>query len=133
MALRIILLFTIIPLVELYLLIQIGKYLGALPTIMMVFITGIAGGLLARSQGLSIYRNIRRDLQSGIIPTEDLLDGLFILIAGALLIAPGLITDIAGLLIMIPAFRRWLKKQLAKKFHQWFKTRTFHFYSQDHK
>jgi UPF0716 protein FxsA len=107
--------------------------LGALPTIVIVFITGIAGGLLARSQGLSIYRNIRRDLQSGIIPTEDLLDGLFILIAGALLIAPGLITDIAGLLIMIPAFRRWLKKQLAKKFHQKFKTGKFHFYSRDYK
>lgn len=133
MVLRLILLFTIIPLVELYLLIQIGKYVGALPAVMMVFITGIAGGLLVKIQGMRIYRNIRRDLQNGTVPTESLLDGLFILIAGALLITPGLITDIVGLLIMIPVFRKWLRKQLTKRLHQRFKTGKFHFYSQDHK
>ena len=115
MIVRFILLFTVVPLTELYLLIQVGKYLGAFPTIAIVFITGIAGGLLARSQGLSIYRHIRTDLQNGIIPTERLLDGLFILIAGALLITPGLITDIVGFLVMIPGFRGWLKKRLKKR------------------
>lgn len=127
MILRLILLFTIIPLIELYLLIQIGKHLGALTTVMMVFITGMAGGLLVKSQGLSIYRRIRRDLQEGTVPTESLLDGLFILIAGALLITPGLLTDIVGFLLMIPISRKWLKKQLTKKFRQKFKTRKIHF------
>lgn len=131
MALRLILLFTIIPLIELFLLIQIGKHLGALPTIAIVFITGIAGGLLARSQGLNIYRNIKKDLQDGIVPTESLLDGLFILIAGTLLITPGLITDILGFLIMIPVFRRWLKRQLTRKFHKMFEARKYQFYYQD--
>jgi UPF0716 protein FxsA len=125
--LRLILLFTIIPMIELYLLIQIGKHLGALTTVMMVFITGVVGGLLAKSQGLSIYRHIRRDLQEGIVPTESLLDGLFILIAGALLITPGLLTDIVGFLIIIPISRQWLKKRLAKKFRQKFKIKKIHF------
>ncbi len=132
MLVRFILLFTVVPLTELYLLIQVGKYLGAFPTIAIVFITGIVGGLLARSQGLSIYRHIRTDLQNGIIPTERLLDGLFILIAGALLITPGLITDIVGFLVMIPRFRGWLKKRLKKRFEQKFEAGQIHFYSGHH-
>lgn len=132
MAIRLILLFTIIPLIELYLLIQVGKALGAFPTIAIVFLTGIAGGLLARGQGLSIYRQIRMDLQNGIIPTDSLLDGLFILIAGALLITPGLITDAVGFLIMIPGFRRWLRKKLKERFKQKFEASQFHFYSNYH-
>ena len=94
MLIRLILLFTVIPLIELYLLIQVGRYLGSFQTIMIVLITGIIGGLLARSQGLSVQRQIRVDLQKGIIPTDSLIDGCFILIAGALLITPGMITDI---------------------------------------
>ncbi len=132
MIVRFILLFTVVPLTELYLLIQVGKYLGAFPTIAIVFITGIVGGLLARSQGLSIYRHIRTDLQNGIIPTEGLLDGLFILIAGALLITPGLITDIIGFLVMIPGFRGWLKKRLKKRFKRKFEAGQIHFYSDYH-
>ncbi len=132
MIVRFILLFTVVPLTELYILIQVGKYLGAFPTIAIVFITGIVGGLLARSQGLSIYRHIKTDLQNGIIPTERLLDGLFILIAGALLITPGLITDIVGFLVMIPGFRGWLKKRLKKRFEQKFEAGQIHFYSGYH-
>jgi UPF0716 protein FxsA len=132
MFVRFILLFTMVPLIELYLLIQVGRYLGAFPTIAVVFITGIVGGLLARSQGLSIYRHIRMDLQNGIIPTDSLLDGLFILIAGALLITPGLITDIAGFLVMIPGFRGWLKKRLKERFKQKFEAGQIHFYSSHH-
>lgn len=132
MIFRLILLFTVIPMIELFLLIQIGKCLGALPTVIIVFTTGIAGGFLARSQGLSVYRTIRRDLQDGIVPTDSLLDGLFILIAGALLITPGLISDMVGFFIMIPIFRRWMKKQLTRNFHQKFETREFHFYSHHH-
>lgn len=132
MIIRFILLFTIIPLIELYLLIQVGRYLGAFPTIAVVFITGIVGGLLAKGQGLSIYNRIRMDLQNGIIPTDSLLDGLFILIAGALLITPGLITDIVGFLVMIPGFRRWLKKRLREIVRQKFEAGQIHFYSSHH-
>jgi UPF0716 protein FxsA len=129
MVIRFILLFTVVPLIELYLLIQVGKYLGAFPTIAVVFITGIMGGLLARSQGLSIYRHIQMDLQNGTIPTDSLIDGLFILIAGALLITPGLITDIVGFLVMIPGFRRWLRKRIKERFKQKLEAGQMHFYS----
>ncbi len=112
MLLRLILLFTVIPLIELYLLIQVGVYLGTLPTIMIVLITGTIGGLLARSQGLSVQRQIRVDLQNGIIPTDSLIDGLFILIAGALLITPGMITDVFGFALMVSGFRGWFKTWL---------------------
>ncbi len=132
MVIRFILLFTIVPLIELYLLIQVGKYLGVLPTIAVVFITGIMGGLLARSQGLSIYRRIQMDLQNGTIPTDSLIDGLFILIAGALLITPGLITDIVGFLVMIPAFRGWLRKRIKERFKHKLEAGQMHFYSNYH-
>lgn len=129
MAVRLILLFTIVPLIELFLLIQIGKYLGALPTVAVVLVTGIVGGFLARSQGLSIYRRISGDLQNGIIPTDGILDGLFILIAGALLITPGIMTDIIGFLVMVPGFRRWLRGFLKGKFKQRLEAGRFQFHS----
>lgn len=129
MLIRLILLFTIIPLIELYLLIQVGRYLGSFQTIMIVLITGIIGGLLARSQGLSVQRQIRLDLQKGIIPTDSLIDGCFILIAGALLITPGMITDIFGFVLMVPFFRGWLKKRLKDILKRKFESGRFQYYS----
>lgn len=132
MLIRLILLFTVLPLIELYLLIQIGKYLGAIPTIMIVLITGVIGGLLARSQGVGVHRKIMVDLQDGIIPTDSLIDGLFILIAGALLITPGMITDVLGFSLMIPGFRGWLKRKLKEYFRRNFESGKFQFYSNYH-
>ena len=129
MLIRLILLFTVIPLIELYLLIQVGRYLGSFQTIMIVLITGIIGGLLARSQGLSVQRQIRFDLQKGIIPTDSLIDGCFILIAGALLITPGMITDIFGFILMVPFFRGWLKKRLKEILKRKFESGRFQYYS----
>ncbi len=129
MLIRLILLFTVIPLIELYLLIQVGRYFGAFHTIMIVLITGIIGGLLARSQGLSVQRQIRVDLQKGIIPTDSLIDGCFILIAGALLITPGMITDIFGFVLMVPFFRGWLKKRLKEILKRKFQSGQFKYYS----
>lgn len=129
MLIRLIILFTVVPLGELYLLLYVGKYLGVLFTIMIVLITGILGGFLARSQGLSVYRSMRMDLESGIIPADALLDGLFILVAGALLVTPGLMTDIVGFLFLIPVLRNWLQKGLKKRFKRNFETRHIRSYS----
>ncbi len=129
MLLKLILLFTVIPLIELYLLIQVGTYLGTLPTISIVLITGIIGGLLARSQGLSVQRKIRGDLQNGIIPTDSLIDGLFILIAGVLLITPGMLTDVCGFTLMVPGFRRWFKMWLKGVLKRRMDSGQFQFYS----
>ena len=99
---------------------------------MVVLITGGIGGLLARSQGLSIYRQIRADLQNGIIPTDSLIDGLFILIAGALLITPGIITDVFGFTLMVHEFRGWLKRKLKDNFKRKHESRRFQVYSNYH-
>jgi len=112
-------LFTLVPLVELYLLIRLGTYIGAVDTIAIVIGTGVAGGLLAKSQGLAVFDRMRAELNQGRLPAESLFDGLLILIAGAMLITPGLLTDGLGLLLLIPwsrqAFKSWLKRKIQEK------------------
>jgi len=112
-------LFTLVPLLELYLLIRLGTYIGAVDTIAVVIGTGLVGGLLAKSQGLAVLHRMRTELNQGRPPAESLFDGLLILIAGAMLITPGLLTDGLGLLILIPwsrqAFKSWLTRKIQEK------------------
>ncbi|MEE9488753.1 MAG: FxsA family protein [Candidatus Brocadiales bacterium] len=119
MFLRLFLLFTITPLVELYLLLKLGGYIGIYATIGVVIGTGIAGGLLAKSQGLTVMRQARWELDQGRVPAESLFDGALILVAGAMLITPGLLTDCLGLLFLIPptrrAFKAWLRRKIEEK------------------
>ena len=119
MLLRLFLLFTLVPLIELYLLIRLGTSIGGVETIAIVIGTGVAGGLLAKSQGLAVLDRMRAELNQGRLPAESLLDGLLILIAGAMLITPGLLTDGLGLLLLIPwsrqAFKSWLKRKIQEK------------------
>jgi len=117
-----ILLFISMPIVELALLIKVGQFLGVLNTVMIVIGTGLLGALLARSQGLITLRNIQNKLNTGTIPGNELLDGLFILIGGILLLTPGLITDLVGFLCLIPYTRNlaksWLTKQLTQRIEE---------------
>lgn len=119
MLLRLFLLFTIVPLIELYLLLKLGNYIGVIATIGVVIGTGIAGGLLAKGQGMAVLRQARWELDQGRIPAESLFDGALVLIAGTMLITPGLITDCLGLSFLIPwtrrAFKSWLRKKLQEK------------------
>ncbi|MCH6570101.1 MAG: FxsA family protein [Acidobacteria bacterium] len=112
-------LFTLVPLLELYLLIRLGTYVGAVDTIAIVIGTGVAGGLLAKSQGLAVLDRMRAELNQGRLPAESLFDGLLILIAGAMLMTPGLLTDGLGLLLLIPwsrqALKSWLKRKMQEK------------------
>ncbi len=110
-----ILAFVITPIIELYLLIKIGSLIGAFNTIMLVVLTGIAGALLARSQGLAVLNKINSDLESGSMPAEALIYGLFILVGGLLLITPGIITDIIGFIFVIPHTREVVKKYIKNK------------------
>jgi UPF0716 protein FxsA len=112
-------LFTLVPLLELYLLIRLGTYVGAVDTIAIVIGTGVAGGLLAKSQGLAVLDRMRAELNQGRLPAESLFDGLLILLAGAMLVTPGLLTDGLGLLLLIPwsrqAIKSWLKRKMQEK------------------
>ena len=113
---RLLVLFIAIPLIELALLIQIGEWAGIGPTVALVIVTGILGAHLARQQGFKVWAKIQRELQSGKIPASDLVDGLLILIGGIVLLTPGLLTDLCGFALMVPAVRRFLKSRLNRRF-----------------
>lgn len=112
---RLLLLFIAVPLIELAILIKLGSLVGLLPTIALVIVTGVAGASLARSQGLRVLLQIRQELAAGRVPVDRLMDGLLILIAGALLLTPGLLTDLVGLAVLIPGPRDFVKRQLGRK------------------
>lgn len=107
-----ILLFTVVPAVELALLLAIGRSIGLWPTLAIILATGILGGLLAKSQGLRVVRRIQEDLAAGRPPAYGLLDGLLILVGGLLLLAPGIITDLLGLVLLVPVTRDLLKHRI---------------------
>ena len=113
---RLVLLFTLVPLVELFLLIKIGTMIGALPTVLIVVGTGVLGAYLARQQGFQVWSRIQREMELGMFPAEDMLDGLLIFGAGVVLLTPGVITDVIGILILIPFtrlyIREWIKRRL---------------------
>lgn len=113
---RLLALFTIVPLIELALLIWVGSLIGVWPTIGIVLATGIAGTILARREGIRAWRNVQETLAAGRMPADELLDALLIVVAGALLVTPGTLTDLTGLSLLIPAVRTrvraWLRKKL---------------------
>ena len=106
------LLFITVPLVEIYLLIELGGLVGAVPTIMLVVLTAMVGAKLVRAQGLITIARVRHSLDQGEIPAMTLLEGVTLLVAGALLLTPGFITDVLGFLALVPDLRqkaiRWL-------------------------
>jgi UPF0716 protein FxsA len=114
-------LFIILPFVELYLLLKLAAWQSPELAIGIVIATGIVGGALARSQGLSMMNRLRRDLNSGRLPAAALIDGAMVLVGGALLITPGMITDFVGFVLLIPFTRAVLKKllrrRIAKRLH----------------
>jgi len=107
-------LFIAIPVVELYILIEVGKKIGSLATIAIIILTGILGTYLIKSQGFMILRKIQNDLNEGIMPGDSLIQGAIILLGGVLLLTPGFITDITGFIFLMPAGRKIVKKYLWK-------------------
>lgn len=105
---RLILLFTLVPFAELALLIWIGERIGVLPTFALIVVTGVLGASLARLQGLATWARFRRALGEGRLPGTELIEGLMILLAGAVLLTPGILTDLVGFTLLIPPARRFL-------------------------
>lgn len=123
MLLKLLLLFTLVPLAELYLLLQIAARTGPQFTFALVIVTGIIGAMLARRQGLSWRQRLHDELQSGQVPTTSLLDGLMIFVAGALLITPGVLTDVVGFLLLISPIRGLLRRRLRERLLRSFQVR----------
>ncbi|MDW7649874.1 MAG: FxsA family protein [Bacillota bacterium] len=115
MFVKLLLLFTLGPLVELYLLIELGRRIGPLPTIAIVLTTGFFGVFLSRAQGFLVLRRIAENLRCGEMPADELLNGVMVLIGAAFLLTPGLISDTAGFLLLIPATRQHFKRFLLSK------------------
>jgi UPF0716 protein FxsA len=115
---RLLILFTCIPLLEVYVLIEAGRQIGLFPTILLIVLTGIAGAWLARMQGIEILRRIQTEMAEGRMPGVVLLDGAMILIGGLLLLTPGFCTDLLGFTFLAPftrGFWRELLSNWAKK------------------
>ncbi|MCA0992445.1 membrane protein FxsA [Bacillus hwajinpoensis] len=117
---RILLLFIIIvPALEIALLLLSGRTLGLIPTVLLIIGTGILGAWLARKEGAETIQKVNRQMQTGQMPGEAILDGLCILVGGVVLLTPGFITDAVGFLLLIPAtrkpFKRWIKKFLERR------------------
>jgi len=112
---RLILLFLLTPAVELGLLIQVDKLIGFWPTIGLILATGIAGSYLARREGLSTWKRLNQRLSEGDLPGKELTDGVIILVAGALLITPGVLTDVFGFMGLLPPTRALIRKVVMKR------------------
>ena len=120
MFLRLLLLFTTVPLIELALLVEIGKRVGLAATVALVLATGVLGAWLARREGLRTLARLQQELQQGRMPAEPLLDGLMIFVAGAVLLTPGLLTDLFGFLLLVPAGRAVVRRAVAERLRRRF-------------
>ena len=116
---RLLLLFAIVPLLELWLLVEMTKRTSLLWTISLVILTGMLGTILVRWQGLKAWQQIQQQLAEGKSPSTAIVSGVLVLVAGAFLLTPGIITDTAGFLLLIPPVRnlvaRWLQKRMVTR------------------
>src|SRR5215204_4824426 len=118
MALVLFLLFIILPIAEIYVIIQVGGAIGWVPTIALLILDGFAGAALARSQGRTAWERFNRALAEGRVPARETFDGALIIVGGAFLLAPGFITDVIGFALLIPPTRalfRGLVSRLARR------------------
>ncbi|MEM1054149.1 MAG: FxsA family protein [Bacteroidota bacterium] len=115
---RLFLLFVLVPLADLTLLVWAGGHIGFLPTVALVVLTAAVGSWLARREGTAAWRRVQTRLTTGGLPGPELLDGLIILIAGVLLLTPGFLTDLTGLLGLLPPTRAVMRTALASRLKQ---------------
>ncbi len=115
------LLFILVPMVDLYVLLLVADWLGGMETVALVIVTGVIGASLARHQGISVLTAVQTDMHEGRLPTDHLLSGLLVLVGAVLLLTPGILTDVVGFLLMVPGNRRLvirlLKGALSSRIH----------------
>jgi UPF0716 protein FxsA len=105
------LLFIVVPFVELYVLIQVGQEIGALPTIVTLVVVSVVGAWLVKREGMGVLRRAQARVDAGEVPGVELVDGVLILFAGALLLTPGFLTDVLGILLLLPPVRIALRRR----------------------
>lgn len=116
------LLFVVVPAVELLLIVEVGGRIGTLATLGIIVLTGVAGVTLARAEGLAVLERVRAAAAEGRMPTDEVVDGGLILVAAAMLLTPGFLTDACGFLLLFPLTRplfrrlaaRWLRARIER-------------------
>lgn len=119
MFIKLFILFITVPIIEVFVLLDAAELIGLWPTILLVIATGAAGAYLAKSQGLDLLQRIQAATEKGEIPAQEIIDGIFILAGGVVLLTPGFITDLIGFVFLVPWSRAPLKRYLVA----WFKNR----------
>lgn len=107
--------FLIVPFIEIYLLLQVGGWIGTLPTIFLVVFTAVLGASLLRRQGLATWQRFQQTLQQGGIPAYEMIEGPILLVGGALLLTPGFFTDLLGFACLIPALRQKMAQYVIER------------------
>jgi len=120
---KLLILFVTVPIIEIWILIDIGRGIGTLPTILLIIFTGVVGAYLTKRQGLMTIYKIKENLKMGIMPSEELIDGFLIVLAGGFLITPGILTDSVGFLLLYPKSRNFIKRYLKNKFNNWIQSK----------
>jgi UPF0716 protein FxsA len=103
-----------LPLLELAILIKIGSSIGVLGTLVIIILTAILGALVVRHQGVGVLKRMRQTIQSGKTPVEPVMEGMLLMVAGGCLIAPGILTDLVGLVLLVPAIRQLAARAIVK-------------------
>jgi UPF0716 protein FxsA len=114
MGLLLVLLFIVVPIAELYVIIQVGEWIGVWPTLLLLLLDAIVGSWLLKHEGRAAWRRFNEALAARRIPAKEVADGFLVILGGALLIAPGFITDIFGVLLLIPPTRALARKLLTR-------------------
>jgi len=118
---KLLIIFILVPLIELYFLLEISQFIGVFTTVMVIVFTGAAGVSIAKRQGYQVVNNIRSTLNSDKMPTDDLISALLILIGGVTLLTPGFLTDITGFLLILPGSRDLIGAVVKKYFLKYVK------------
>jgi UPF0716 protein FxsA len=104
--------FILVPLAEIAVLIRVGSWLGLLPTLALIVLTAVIGTVMLRQQGFAVLTRAQRQLEQGVMPVAEVFEGLCLLVAGALLLAPGFITDTCGALLLLPPVRSFIYRRV---------------------
>ena len=110
------LLFLVVPLVELYVIIQVGQAIGALNTVGILLLDSLIGGWLMKREGLAVFRRLQAKIEHGEVPGSELVDAFLILFGGALMLTPGFVSDLVGMSLLLPPVRVVVRRVLARRF-----------------
>jgi UPF0716 protein FxsA len=115
MPLLLVLLFIVVPIAELFVIIQVGEAIGVLPTIALLIVDSVLGSMLMRSQGRAAWRRFNAAVAEGRVPHREVLDGVLVIFGGALLLTPGFLSDILGLVLLLPPTRALVRGVVGRR------------------